>query len=139
MLALRGNASSIRGFEAITRSCILRLRSPDDTPSSQADVALARTEVDVEKAAQNGFHGTVIVSDEIFGENSIPTSITLPAEFAYLDIGDIIALRSASGRIRTLFRQRSRHNSFLVTERCNHYCLMCSQPPPQCGRSLAAR
>src|SRR5208282_1982104 len=21
------------------------------------------------------------------------------------------------------------HNSFLVTERCNHYCLMCSQPP----------
>ena len=25
--------------------------------------------------------------------------------------------------------ERSTHNSFLVTERCNHYCLMCSQPP----------
>jgi hypothetical protein len=23
----------------------------------------------------------------------------------------------------------SAHNSFLVTECCNHYCLMCSQPP----------
>jgi His-Xaa-Ser system radical SAM maturase HxsC len=23
----------------------------------------------------------------------------------------------------------SAHNSFLVTEQCNHYCLMCSQPP----------
>jgi His-Xaa-Ser system radical SAM maturase HxsC len=28
-----------------------------------------------------------------------------------------------------LFRRASKHNSFLVTERCNHYCLMCSQPP----------
>ena len=55
--------------------------------------------------------------------------IALPSEFDYLEAGDIISLRSASGRIRTLFRQRSRHNSFLVTERCNHYCLMCSQPP----------
>lgn len=22
-----------------------------------------------------------------------------------------------------------KHNAFLVTDRCNHYCLMCSQPP----------
>ena len=34
-----------------------------------------------------------------------------------------------SGRFRTLYRRESRHNSFLVTDRCNHYCLMCSQPP----------
>ncbi|MCW5624599.1 MAG: His-Xaa-Ser system radical SAM maturase HxsC, partial [Burkholderiales bacterium] len=31
--------------------------------------------------------------------------------------------------ISTLFRARSRHNTLLVTEQCNHYCLMCSQPP----------
>jgi His-Xaa-Ser system radical SAM maturase HxsC len=28
-----------------------------------------------------------------------------------------------------LYRRASKHNAFLVTERCNHYCLMCSQPP----------
>jgi MoaA/NifB/PqqE/SkfB family radical SAM enzyme len=28
-----------------------------------------------------------------------------------------------------LHRKTSKHNAFLVTERCNHYCLMCSQPP----------
>jgi His-Xaa-Ser system radical SAM maturase HxsC len=33
------------------------------------------------------------------------------------------------GKVRTLFRRQSTHNAFLVTERCNHYCLMCSQPP----------
>lgn len=31
--------------------------------------------------------------------------------------------------MRTLYRRNSLHNSFLLTERCNHYCLMCSQPP----------
>lgn len=35
----------------------------------------------------------------------------------------------SSRKFRTLFRQNSAHNSFLVTERCNNYCLMCSQPP----------
>ena len=28
-----------------------------------------------------------------------------------------------------LYRRASKHSAFLVTERCNHYCLMCSQPP----------
>ena len=32
-------------------------------------------------------------------------------------------------RIRVLWRHQSRQNSILLTERCNHYCLMCSQPP----------
>ena len=34
-----------------------------------------------------------------------------------------------SGEVRVLYRRNSRHNHFLLTERCNHYCLMCSQPP----------
>ena len=56
-------------------------------------------------------------------------AITLPNSFAYLGPGDILSLRSASGKVRTLFRRSSRHNAFLVTDRCSHYCLMCSQPP----------
>ena len=32
-------------------------------------------------------------------------------------------------KFETLYRRTSKYNSFLVTDRRNHYCLMCSQPP----------
>ena len=53
----------------------------------------------------------------------------LPSRFAYLADGDVLGFQAANRRFRTLYRRASTHNSFLVTERCNHYCLMCSQPP----------
>ena len=31
--------------------------------------------------------------------------------------------------VRTLYRRKSHHNHFLVTERCDNFCVMCSQPP----------
>jgi len=58
-----------------------------------------------------------------------PLTIRLGEEFGYLQIGDVIGVHLPSGRVRTLYRRASRHNTFLTTERCNHYCLMCSQPP----------
>ncbi|BDC42979.1 His-Xaa-Ser system radical SAM maturase HxsC [Paraburkholderia terrae] len=53
----------------------------------------------------------------------------LPDEFDYLDDGDIVRLNSERGDIRVLYRRNSPHNTILVTEQCQHYCLMCSQPP----------
>ena len=50
-------------------------------------------------------------------------------EYTYLDEGDILRLNSASGAMRCLYRRSARSNSILLTEQCNHYCLMCSQPP----------
>jgi His-Xaa-Ser system radical SAM maturase HxsC len=55
--------------------------------------------------------------------------VKLSADFDYLDEGDIIRLNPTRATIRTLYRRRSRHNTLLLTERCNHYCVMCSQPP----------
>lgn len=55
--------------------------------------------------------------------------VHLPAEFDYLADGDIVRLEPEHGFIRVLYRRSSPHNSFLLTERCNNYCLMCSQPP----------
>jgi His-Xaa-Ser system radical SAM maturase HxsC len=51
----------------------------------------------------------------------------LGPEFHYLDDGDVVAL--SDGRLRSLYRSSSKHNSILLTEQCNNYCLMCSQPP----------
>jgi len=53
----------------------------------------------------------------------------ISADYNYLDEGDILRLDSASGAMRCLYRRSARSNSILLTEQCNHYCLMCSQPP----------
>ena len=52
----------------------------------------------------------------------------LDEEFHYLNNDDVVSI-SGDGRIRTLFRASSSHNSILLTEQCDNYCLMCSQPP----------
>lgn len=51
--------------------------------------------------------------------------------FDYLNEGDIVRLDSLEGRLNCLYRMKSSHNTILLTERCNHYCLMCSQPPKE--------
>ena len=38
-------------------------------------------------------------------------------------------MNPADHSLRVLYRRASKHNSLLVTERCNHHCIMCSQPP----------
>ncbi|MGH9682853.1 MAG: His-Xaa-Ser system radical SAM maturase HxsC [Candidatus Acidiferrales bacterium] len=55
----------------------------------------------------------------------------LPTHFSYLANGDIVHLDGARNYLQTLFRKNSFNNSILLTEQCNHYCLMCSQPPKQ--------
>lgn len=53
----------------------------------------------------------------------------LSDEYDYLDNNDLVRLSPNGNAIRVLFRASSPHNTILLTEQCNHYCLMCSQPP----------
>ncbi|MFN6018116.1 MAG: His-Xaa-Ser system radical SAM maturase HxsC [Verrucomicrobiota bacterium] len=76
--------------------------------------------------APEGFGGYLFVGHERL---SFPNSISLPNEFSYLDNDDVIFADSEANHVRSLFRAKVFHNSFLLTERCNHYCVMCSQPP----------
>jgi His-Xaa-Ser system radical SAM maturase HxsC len=48
----------------------------------------------------------------------------------YLDDGDVVAV-DPNAFVRTLYRRASPHNFILVTDQCNSYCLMCSQPPKE--------
>lgn len=52
------------------------------------------------------------------------------SELDYLADGDVVYVNQ-KGFVRTLFRKQSPHNFILVTDQCNSYCLMCSQPPKQ--------
>lgn len=56
-------------------------------------------------------------------------AVSLPPAFSYLEDGDVFRVNWEDGNVETLFQKGARHHTFLLTERCNHYCLMCSQPP----------
>ena len=51
------------------------------------------------------------------------------AEKEQIAEGDVIRAVEGSGFIRVLYRRGANSNSLFATERCNSYCLMCSQPP----------
>jgi His-Xaa-Ser system radical SAM maturase HxsC len=75
-----------------------------------------------------GFKHYLFISDDI-NEDSLPKNSTIIGKnYEYIGNNDVIAL-SADGRIRSIFRANSNHNSILLTEQCNNFCLMCSQPP----------
>jgi len=55
--------------------------------------------------------------------------IQTPEELDYLKLNDIISLSYTANRINVQWRGNTSTNSLLLTERCDNYCLMCSQPP----------
>lgn len=65
--------------------------------------------------------------------------IVLPDYFGYLSEGDVIRFVPDRKAVRVLFRSGASANYFLVTERCNHLCLMCSQPPKDVDDRWLAR
>lgn len=58
-----------------------------------------------------------------------PNSFRLPKSLYHLSPGDVVRFEPTHGRLRVLYRVNSPSNSFLLTERCDNYCIMCSQPP----------
>jgi len=79
-----------------------------------------------------GYDTYIILSEQndllpLLSQNA-PT-IILDNDFSYLRSGDVIRVSIEDRRVRTLYRKESAQNHFLVTERCENYCLMCSQPP----------
>jgi len=61
----------------------------------------------------------------------VPTgnTVVLPDELGHLTEGDVIAISEDGRRISVLWRSKANINSLLLTERCDNYCVMCSQPP----------
>ncbi len=62
-------------------------------------------------------------------DTSVPLVHSVPG-FEYLSNGDVVYI-GPTGFVRTLYRRNSPHNFILVTDQCNSFCLMCSQPPKQ--------
>ncbi|MFO0610843.1 MAG: His-Xaa-Ser system radical SAM maturase HxsC [Polyangiales bacterium] len=55
----------------------------------------------------------------------------LGADHDYVAPGDVLRVDPARRTLSAILRASSPSNSFLVTERCDNYCVMCSQPPKE--------
>ena len=53
----------------------------------------------------------------------------LEPELHYLDNDDVIRVDTDRNSVRAIYRVNATANFLFVTEQCNSYCLMCSQPP----------
>ncbi len=84
---------------------------------------------DAAAARVAGFQAVCVIGGDAGLCDGFSHYLILPTWFDYLGDGDVIGLHQRSRKFRVLYRRRSSHNAFLVTERCDHYCLMCSQPP----------
>ena len=104
-----------------------RLRVPLSPPVDERDAALIADESHWGLAQAHGFK--LAVGREARPSDFSMSHARLPAGFADVGDGDVLSVHPQSGRVRTLYRRLSNHNFLLVTERCNNYCLMCSQPP----------
>ncbi|QQS10739.1 MAG: His-Xaa-Ser system radical SAM maturase HxsC [Rhodospirillales bacterium] len=129
MLALAAGGARTRGFDAAPGRRVLRLRAAGavGAPLDPSDCVIA-TDADQARGARTVAFRSV---DRHLMDRAADAAaaLLLPSPLDHLGDGDIVALDPVRGSIRVLYRRGSPSNSLLVTERCDHYCLMCSQPP----------
>lgn len=77
----------------------------------------------------SGFHSYFIFDENHLSDKNFCNVFLLPPEFNYLASDDIAVINPEKSSVKVLFRKNSPFNSILVTENCNNFCLMCSQPP----------
>jgi His-Xaa-Ser system radical SAM maturase HxsC len=108
----------------IDRTLIGRVaRTPVDDPALRA---VSWHLVDGPSHHVSGYLG-ILALDDIDAPRGVAVAQRV-RQLAYLDDGDVVAV-DPNGFVRTLYRRASAHNFILVTDQCNSYCLMCSQPP----------
>jgi His-Xaa-Ser system radical SAM maturase HxsC len=92
----------------------LRCSRADDSEAQQEHEAIVRS-----RAGEPGVYDCAAQASDFV--------LRLPPEEP-LD-GDVVLCVPARNGVDRLFRRSSRHNTLLMTERCDQLCLMCSQPP----------
>jgi His-Xaa-Ser system radical SAM maturase HxsC len=129
MIHLRAHAASTHLSEPLPRAL---WRIEHHPPDGGQDDALARNgaavRVDPDAEAPAGF-GLYLTNPGMPAADAPKPALELPPEMDYLSSGDVLRITPDGHDLRVLWRVTSAHNSILLTERCDNYCLMCSQPP----------
>lgn len=119
------------GFERTAVARVTRVPEPDI--SRRGELALVTSAPPDSWGDLHGYRAVVTTHplaafEVLVKDRNLPVVHSTPG-VEHLRSGDVIALTPRSGLVRTVFRPDSPHNALLATERCNSYCLMCSQPP----------
>jgi His-Xaa-Ser system radical SAM maturase HxsC len=131
-LPLYGTARLVRTDAHDNRRQVLRLCNPGAGPVASEDAALIKSLEESRRAVSSGFRKAWVVGDNCpvhLMPAALQTTYCVSERYDYMAAGDLIGVEAVEGRFGVHYRRSSAHNSFLVTDRCNHYCLMCSQPP----------
>lgn len=126
MIPLRARALEFHGA-AHTVTDVLRVSLADCRPST---IKAQEAFVVGSASVPDGFAWYVVSSAADVARLPIGARVVVaPDQAAFLSQGDVIAVDPHRKALRVLHRRNSSYNHFLLTERCNNYCLMCSQPP----------
>jgi His-Xaa-Ser system radical SAM maturase HxsC len=113
---------------SVTKRAIGRVTSSAVPASVRPDYILR---VD-DYLAGNDLSGYAAILSRVVSRGGIAPTVTVPVVAGvatdHLRDGDVVAV-DPTGHVRTLYRRGSRNNVLFATDRCNSYCLMCSQPP----------
>lgn len=121
MIKLRSNKNLIHSDSQAPR--ILKITTNPNLPKIlRTDKALI---TDNPEILDVGGYGMVFST-----EKSESTEVEfLDTQLSYLQDGDVIRVVPDSNSVRAIYRVNASANFLFVTERCNSFCLMCSQPP----------
>jgi His-Xaa-Ser system radical SAM maturase HxsC len=128
MLKLSGRTEAV-GFTGMGTDDVWRVCLPGD---KDADAGPGRPLACLVRDGQAVPHGYGLYlrtgTEPGMPAMSGPT-LRLGPELDHLDAGDIIHVPADGRRVTVLWKDSATHNGLLLTEQCDNYCLMCSQPP----------
>ena len=126
MIHLHSKNNSILGTIKHKKSFIAKLTTNAELPKAlrAQQILLVSNQ---EQPIPNGFGLILIAHDSDI--SATDNTLRLAPELRYLKEHDVIKFYPDILEIDVLYRKEANANSFLVTERCNSFCIMCSQPP----------
>lgn len=127
MIALRGRSEEASLAGELKRSVFMLEDAATITPQRHGRAFL----IEGTTPAPPGFDLYLLKGDAEPPNETEMSWVRLPPLLGHLGGRDVISLSETGEHIGVLWRDKSPMNAILLTERCDHYCLMCSQPPKE--------
>lgn len=125
MLRLQSNKNIIVSTVEDSGVLILKVSTSSDLPLVlRFNVALI-----LEKYKGESLDGFGLVFSKYKDDSNIAGVQYIDERLHYLVDGDVIRVNPRKSLVRAIYRINGSANFLFVTERCNSFCLMCSQPP----------
>jgi His-Xaa-Ser system radical SAM maturase HxsC len=122
MLKLSGRTQAA-GLAAPLTDDVWRVCEPGESAAGQPLACL----VPPGKSPAPGY-GLYLLRSES-GPDTPGPALRLGPGLDHIEPGDIILVPPDAHRVSVLWKNSAMHNGLLLTEQCDNYCLMCSQPP----------